>query len=66
MNKKLIEEQYMIVFSSFDEDEVLKALNQLLNLGLSKEQVTAGVEEGCRILRRESEIKLIFKKNQTT
>jgi hypothetical protein len=48
--RKQIEQQFYIVFSSANEDIVLQALNRLLELGLTNQQVVDGIEAGCRTL----------------
>jgi hypothetical protein len=50
MNDLLIEQQFHIVFSADDEDVVLLALNTLIRLGLSHQQVIDGIKAGVKFI----------------
>jgi hypothetical protein len=57
LNCVLIEQQFFIVFSTDDDRAVLSALNTLLALGLSEDQILEGIKAGQRFLIEEAKAK---------
>jgi hypothetical protein len=53
LNKK-IEEQFLIFFNSITDSEALAALDQLMVLGLSEQQIIDGIEAGSTFIKEDS------------
>jgi hypothetical protein len=49
-----IEDQFLIFFTANTEAESLAALDKLMELGLTEQQVLEGVETGCDHIKKES------------